>query len=179
MSELIAIQVANTETAFALRKDIEALGRKFAVEAEDVAVIERLPDGRVKLHQQVDLIASHAIGGTIWGAVLGAVFLMPIIGAAVGAGVGALTGSLVDIGIDDGFLKDLGRQLAPGTAAVGLLARHVDAGALHELVDTHHGTVMSAALSDDTRAALHDLIPEVTTDPAKKPVADYRDPPTL
>ena len=179
MSELIAISVEDAPTAFALRKEIEGLGHDFAVEQEDLVVITREPSGEVRLHPQVNRVAAQAIGGTIWGAVLGAVFLIPAVGAAVGAGVGALAGKLSEAGIDNGFLEDLGRKLAPGRAAVGVLARRIDAEALNALVEAHGGTVLRAAVSDDARAALPRLDPDVLADPVHKPIADYRDPPKL
>lgn len=179
MSELIVMAVDSPSTAFSLRKEIEALGKDFAVEPEDVSVITRAAEGAVKLHPQVNRVAANAIGGTIWGAVLGVVFLMPVIGAAVGAGVGAVSGKLSSAGIDDDFLRRLGTEIAPGTAAVGLLARHVDPDAFDKLVQDYDATVLRAAISDEARKNLEGISRDALRDPAHKPMADFTDQPTL
>lgn len=54
-------------------------------------------------------------------------FLSPVVGAAVGAGARALAGRATDIGIDDGFRRDLGRSLDRGGSALCVLIRRMTA----------------------------------------------------
>ena len=83
---------------------------------DDVVVVTRDDKGKVKLHQAVNLTAAGAVGGTFWGMLIGMLFLNPMLGAAVGAGSGALSGYLTDIGINNDFMKQIGKALQPGTA---------------------------------------------------------------
>src|SRR5262249_14910119 len=56
--------------------------------------------------------------GAFWGALAGLLFLNPLagiaIGALAGAGAGALSGSLADYGINNDFVKNLGKTIPPG-----------------------------------------------------------------
>jgi uncharacterized membrane protein len=90
---------------------------------EDAVVVTRDVQGKVKLHQPVNLVAAGAMSGTLWGSLIGLLFLNPFLGAAIGASSGALSGALTDIGINDQFMKDLGATLTPGTSALFVLVR--------------------------------------------------------
>nr|WP_232017751.1 DUF1269 domain-containing protein [Cereibacter sphaeroides] len=56
---------------------------------EDVVVVTRDAEGKVKLHQAVNLTAAGAVGGSFWGLLIGLLFLNPLLGLAVGAGAGS------------------------------------------------------------------------------------------
>jgi uncharacterized membrane protein len=43
---------------------------------------------------------------------------MPFLGAAIGGATGAAVGSAQDFGVDDDFMRKVGAQLVPGSAAV-------------------------------------------------------------
>jgi uncharacterized membrane protein len=90
---------------------------------EDAVVVTRDAQGKVQLHQPVNLTAAGAVGGMFWGTLIGMLFLNPLVGAAVGAGSGALSGKLTDIGINDEFMKGLGATLTSGTSALFVLVR--------------------------------------------------------
>jgi uncharacterized membrane protein len=106
-------------------KKLVKLQKDYLLEMEDAVVVTKSAEGKVALHQAVNLTAAGAAGGGMWGALIGLLFLNPLLGAAVGAGAGALSGKLTDIGINDGFLKEVGSTLTPGGAAVGVLVRKV------------------------------------------------------
>ena len=77
------------------------LAKQQLLELADAAWVERTADGKVKLHQSVNLTAmmagSGAVTGALWGTLIGLLFLNPLAGAAVGAGVGAGTGAIAGI----------------------------------------------------------------------------------
>ena len=54
---------------------------------------------------------------------IGLLFLNPLVGLVVGAGTGAKSGVLSDIGINDQFMKELGKTLPKGSTALALLIR--------------------------------------------------------
>ena len=123
MSDLVVVAFPDEATAFQMRAELVALQREYLIEMEDVVVVTRAESGDVTLHQAVNLTAMGAVGGTFWGSLVGLLFLNPLLGAAVGAASGAISGRLTDIGIDDGFLGDVGASLDKGGAAVCVLIR--------------------------------------------------------
>ena len=123
MSNLIVIGFENEADAFSMRAELTKLQAQYLIEMEDAVVVTRDANGKVQLHQPVNLTAAGAVGGMFWGTLIGMLFLNPLIGAAVGAGSGALSGKLSDIGINDKFMKDLGATLTTGTSALFVLVR--------------------------------------------------------
>jgi uncharacterized membrane protein len=123
MSNLIALQFQNEADAFEMRSALLRLQRQYLIEMEDAVVVTRGTDGKVKLHQAVNLTAAGALSGTLWGSLIGLIFLNPLLGAAIGAGTGALSGALSDVGISDQFMKDLAASFVPGTSALFVLVR--------------------------------------------------------
>ena len=123
MSNLIVLGFSNEADAFEMRTALARLQGQYLIEMEDAVVVTRDPQGKVRLHQPVNLTAAGAFSGAFWGSLIGLLFLNPLLGAAIGAGSGALSSALVDIGINDQFMKELGATLTPGTSALFVLVR--------------------------------------------------------
>jgi uncharacterized membrane protein len=123
MSNLIVLAFNNEADAFEMRAALARMQSQYLIEMEDAVVVTRDTNGKVKLHQAVNLAAAGALSGTFWGSLIGLLFLNPLLGAAIGAGSGALGGALSDIGINDQFMKDLGATLTPGASALFVLVR--------------------------------------------------------
>jgi uncharacterized membrane protein len=123
MANLIVVGFNNEADAFEMRAALAKLQTQYLIEMEDAVVVTRDANGKVQLHQAVNLTAAGAVSGAFWGMLIGMIFLNPLLGAAIGAGSGALSGKLSDIGINDQFMKDLGTTLAPGTSALFVLVR--------------------------------------------------------
>jgi uncharacterized membrane protein len=123
MSNLIVLGFNNEADAFEMRASLARMQSQYLIEMEDAVVVTRGLDGKVKLHQAVNLTAAGALSGTFWGSLIGLLFLNPLLGAAIGAGSGALSGALADIGIKDQFMKDLASTFVPGTSALFVLVR--------------------------------------------------------
>jgi uncharacterized membrane protein len=171
MSDLIIVAFEDEATAFEARAALVGLQKEYLIEMEDVVIVTRGEDGEVKLHQAVNLTAAGAAGGTFWGALIGLLFLNPLVGAAVGAGAGALSGRLSDIGINDDFLRDVGKSLDKGGAAVGVLIRKMTADKVLERMEAFRakGRVIQTSLSKDADAALRGLFEKI------KPIAPTAD----
>ena len=92
MSNLVVIAFEKEHKAFELRAELVKLQKEYLIKMEDAVVVTKDNEGKVKLHQAVNLTAAGAVGGTFWGALIGLIFLNPLVGAAVGAGAGALSG---------------------------------------------------------------------------------------
>ena len=123
MANLIVVGFNNEADAFEMRAGLAKLQTQYLIEMEDAVVVTRDTNGKVQLHQAVNLTAAGAVSGGFWGMLIGMIFLNPLLGAAIGAGSGALSGKLSDIGINDQFMKDLGATIAPGTSALFVLVR--------------------------------------------------------
>ena len=160
MSDLIVVAFKDEATAFEMRAELVRLQKDYLMDMEDVVIVTRTEGGEVQLHQAVNLTASGAVGGGFWGAFVGMLFLNPLIGAAVGAGAGALAGRAADIGINDDFMRDMGKSLDRGGAAVCVLVRKMTADKVLERLSAFkaRGRVVQTSLSHDAEAQLRGLL---------------------
>src|SRR3954465_10335575 len=158
MSNLVAIAYPDRETAEQVRRTLIEMQKEHIIELDDVVVVTRADDGKVKLPQAASLAGTGAAGGAVWGGLIGLLFLAPVLGMAVGAAAGGTTGALTDIGIDDKFMKDLGTNLAQGGAAVIVLVRRSTPDKVVPRIKEYGGYVLQSSLDqeaeDNLRSAL-------------------------
>lgn len=165
MSDLIVVSFDNETTAFDLRAELAKLQTEYLLEMEDIVVVTRNAEGKVRLHQAVDLTLTGAASGSFWGLLVGFLFLNPLLGAAAGAGAGAIAGALSDTGINDSFIKEVGEDLKPGTSAVFLLVRKMTGDKVLDRLSAFAGrghvlqTSLSGEQEDKLRAMLEGTIP--------------------
>src|SRR5437764_7000711 len=124
MSDLVAIGYDSLATAQQVAANAAQAQEAHVIELEDLVIVERRQDGKVKLHQP-SAAGAGAVGGALWGGLIGLIFFVPFLGMAVGAATGAATGAMAQYGVDDNFMKQLGEALQPGAAAVIMLVRRV------------------------------------------------------
>jgi uncharacterized membrane protein len=160
MSDLIVVAFPDEATAFELRAALVKLQKEYLIEMEDAVVVTKGADGKVKLHQAVNLTAVGAVGGTFWGMLVGLIFLNPLLGAAVGAGSGAISGALSDVGIEDKFMKEVGASLDNGGAAVFVLVRKVTGDKVLASLEEFRakGKVLQTSLTGEQEEDLKALI---------------------
>jgi uncharacterized membrane protein len=79
---------------------------------------------------------------------------MPLLGMAFGAAGGALGGSLADHGVDDDFMKKLGTELEPGTAALIVLVASSTPDKVLPEISRFGGHVVQSSLSNEAEAQL-------------------------
>ncbi len=160
MSDLVAIAYDDQQTAEQVRHTLADLAKERLIELDDAVVLTCDDEGKVRLHQAANPVATGAAGGALWGSLIGLIFLMPLMGAVFGAVGGALGGSMTDSGIDDNFMKELGQKLTPGTSALFLLIRKSTPDKLLPRIEHFGGHVIQTSLSDEDeqrlRAALGD-----------------------
>ena len=161
MSDLVVIGFDDEHSAFEMRAALARLQKSYLIDMEDVVVVTKDNEGKVKLHQATNLTAVGAVGGTFWGMLVGLIFLNPLVGAAIGAGAGALSGKLSDIGIDDNFMKRLGETFNPGSSALCVLVRKVTPDKVLEALKPFKGTVLQTSLTKEKEEFLREsLSPE-------------------
>jgi uncharacterized membrane protein len=137
MSSLVVVGFPTVSEAEEVRRGLVDIQKEQLISLEDAVVVERDADGRVHLHQAINLTAAGAASGGFWGVLVGLLFLNPLLGAAVGAGVGAASGALSDLGINDGFLREVGDSITSGTAALCVLLRESTPDRVIERLQVH------------------------------------------
>jgi uncharacterized membrane protein len=158
MSDLVVIGFDDETTALDMRAALSKMQKEYLIEMGDVVVVTKDQEGKVKLHQAVNLTAAGAVGGGFWGMLVGMIFLNPLIGAAVGAGAGALSGKLADVGIDDKFIKEVGGTLGNGSSALFVLVRKATPDKVLEGLKQFKGKVLKTSLTADSEAKLREVL---------------------
>jgi uncharacterized membrane protein len=152
MSDLVAIAYDDLPTAQQVASNLGDAVKSHVIELEDLVIVERQADGKVKLHQP-SLAGLGAASGALWGGLIGLIFLVPLFGMAVGAAAGAAGGALSDTGVDDKFLKRLGSELEPNKAALIVLVSKVSVDKILPEIKIP-GTVIQTSLNNDDEQAL-------------------------
>ena len=156
MSDLVANAYPDLATAQEVARNVDRLQKAHELELDDMVLVERKSNDKVKLHQP-SAAGAGAATGALWGGLIGLLFLNPLLGMAFGAAGGALGGSMVDYGIDDKFMKELGTELEPGGAALLLLIRQVSIDKVLPQIKIQ-GKVIQTSLDNETEARLSDAL---------------------
>lgn len=158
MSDLVVVVYPSEARAEEVRQKLFDLQKEYLLELGDAVIATKTESGKVKLNQVVNTTAAGAATGSFWGLLIGFLFLNPLVGVAAGAASGALAGALTDIGIDDKFMKDLGDNLQPGSAALFVLIRKMTADKVLKAVEGFGGTVLKTSLDETREDALRDAL---------------------
>ena len=161
MSDLVAVAYPDLATAREVASNIGEAQKAHLIELDDLVIVERRIDGKIKLHQP-SLAGAGAAGGALWGGLIGLIFFVPLFGMAIGAASGAAAGAMSDTGVDDKFMKDLGTKLESGGAAVIALVRQANMEKV--LADVRiPGEIIQTSLSEDAEQALRDALARADT----------------
>ena len=158
MSDLVVVVYPSEARAEEVRQKLFDLQKEYLLELGDAVIATKTESGKVKLNQVVNTTAAGAATGSFWGLLIGFLFLNPLVGVAAGAASGALAGALTDIGIDDKFMKVLGDNLQPGSAALFVLIRKMTADKVLKAVEGFGGTVLRTSLDETREDALRDAL---------------------
>jgi uncharacterized membrane protein len=158
MSNLIAISYPNVATAITVRDRLVDLQRQNLITMEDVAVVERRPDGKIKLHQAVGLTGLGAASGALWGGLIGMLFFMPLFGMAPGASVGAASGAKADTGVNDDFMRQLTAKLEPGMAVLFVLVVRSTPDKVIPEIRTYGGHIIQTSLNHEEETQLREAM---------------------
>jgi uncharacterized membrane protein len=156
MSDLIAIAYPDLATAQEVASNVGQLQKGHEISLDDLVVVERKDDGKVKLHQP-SMAGAGAASGALWGGLIGLIFFMPLFGMAIGAAAGAAGGAASDYGIDDKFMKDLGESIEPGGAALLLLVREMTPDKIIPRIKIP-GKIIQTSLDNETEQQLSDAL---------------------
>jgi uncharacterized membrane protein len=154
MSTLVVIEYDDMYKAEETRLLLRKLQKDYLIDLEDAVVAVKDAQGKVKLHQAVNLTAMGAVSGGFWGSLIGLIFLNPLLGLAVGAGAGAVSGALSDVGINDNFMKELASGLKPGSSALFVLVRKSTPDKVLDEVTGTGGKILKTSLTHEDEAKL-------------------------
>ena len=160
MSTLVVVAFDDINTADMVRADLEQMESEHLVGLEDLVVVKRRADGKVKIHQSNSLAGAGALSGSFWGLLIGLLFWAPWLGMAIGALSGAAAGHFGDIGIDDNFIKEVGDTIEPDSSAVFALVAQATPGRVTERLAHYNGKVLQTSLSAEDEAKLRDAFGE-------------------
>jgi len=163
MSTLVAIAYPDTATAEQVRQELIRATKEHLVRLEDAVVVERKPDGKIKLHQAMSTTGAGAAGGALWGGLIGLIFLAPLFGMAIGAASGAFAGKVSDVGVNDNFMKELGAKLPEGGAALLALGSTDARDKLIERVRPYGGEIIQTSLTSEEEERLRAALAPVAT----------------
>jgi len=158
MSTLVVVEYNDPFKAEEVRLTLWKLQKDYLIDLADAVVAIKDAQGKVRLHQAVNLTAVGATRGGFWGALIGLIFLNPLLGMAVGAGAGAISGALTDVGINDKFMKDLAAGLKPNSSALFVLVRRSTPDKVLEHLQGTGGTVLKSSLSHEDEAKLQAVL---------------------
>jgi uncharacterized membrane protein len=160
MKKLVAIVYEDKDTAQQVYETLHDLQTKQLIDIYDVATATKDQKGKLKLHQNTNLTGEGALAGSFWGLLIGALFFAPVFGLLLGAGTGALAGGMSDYGIDDKFMKNLGREMKTGNSAVFVLADNVVVDKVIPKISTYGGKIVESSLSKEAETKLQQLLDE-------------------
>jgi uncharacterized membrane protein len=165
--QLIAVTYPDLFKAEEVRLKLWKLQQEYLLELDDAVVITKDANGKIKLHQAINLTAISAVSGGFWGTLIGMIFLNPIFGAAMGVTWGAISGALTDIGINDQFMKDLSAKLPVNTSALFVLVRNATPDKVVAGIASYGGTVLQSSLTHEDEAKLQAALNRCTYAPPK------------
>ncbi|MGW3558907.1 DUF1269 domain-containing protein [Streptomyces sp. NPDC000963] len=155
MSELIVIGYDDHAVARKAFKEVQKLRDDHVVELNGLAVVRIDEDGEthVDTPAKTEQIALSATAGALWGLVFGMIILTPGIGV-VGAALGGLIGKLNQMGVDRGFRQKVSDLLAPGSAAVVVMASKITEDRFATAMEPFGGTVLKTSLPEESEREL-------------------------
>ena len=157
MSDLIVISFSDEFKADEVLLDLRRLEMDYLIDLEDAAIVVRNKNGKVRVKQTQELVASGALSGGFWGLLIGLMFFEPLLGV-LGAAMGALSGALTDVGIDDDFIRELGNTIEPGTSAIFILVRKSTPDKVLEDLSKFEGKVLQTSLTHEDEEKLQEAL---------------------
>lgn len=161
MSELIVIAYDDQFKAEEMKLTLRKLQREYLIDLEDAVIVVKNADGKIKLHQSINLPALGAYQGGFWGVLIGVLFFSPFLGFAAGAAAGAITGALSDVGINDNFMKELAASIKPGSSALFLLVRRATVDKVLSEISGTGGTLVKTSLDHENEEKLREALDAV------------------
>jgi uncharacterized membrane protein len=169
MAELVVLDFDGTETADKVLTKLRLLRKQELIDLLDAVVVIHPEGGDIQIKQSVNMTAVGAASGLSTGALVGALagllVLNPLggmaLGGMAGAAMGALGGKLSDYGINDEFIREVGRTIAPGTSALFVLVAKATTDKVVAEIRDWNPRVLRTSVSTEEENALRDALAKV------------------
>ncbi len=157
MHQLLVVAFDHFDDARNAMNSLRALERQGRIRFEDTAIVERDPDGKAHVKNEVSgTTETAAVVGAAIGAIVG--FVFPLAGMAIGAALGAVVGAALDTGVSGDFVDDVKKTLRPGRSALFLVVKESDADATLATLRPYKGDVIQTTLPTEAEEALRHAI---------------------
>jgi uncharacterized membrane protein len=162
VSDLVVLDFDGVGTADEVLTKLRGMQKEYLIDLEDACIVVHTQAGKVQIKQAVNLTVlgskSGAATGMMIGALAGLLVLNPLAGMAVGglagAGFGALSGSMADYGINDEFIKTLGKTIPKGSSALFMLIKSSTPDKVLPEIEPFKPRVLKTSLSREQEAKL-------------------------
>lgn len=122
MSTLVALMFDDPFKAEEARAALHRMDGEGLLEMDETALIVKDPQGKMRISQDLSVVSKDRRTGHILGMIVAAITgTMPFILA--GTIAGHVLGRLTDNGTTNTFIKQMGKDLRPGTSALVILGR--------------------------------------------------------
>ena len=166
MSDLVVVDFDGVRTADEVLTKLRGLQKEHLIDLEDACVVVHTEAGKVQVKQAVNLTklgaATGASTGILIGWLAGILTLNPLAGMAVGglagAGFGALSGSMADHGINDEFIKGIGKTIPKGSSALFVLIKHSTPDKVLPEIEPYKPRVLKTSLSNAQEQRLRNAL---------------------
>ncbi len=179
---LAAFTVENDASARRLLKAVQRVDEaNDNVKIVDAAIVDRGRLGRISVHQTTDrgALKSGARIGTL-GVIAGAIVAGPAGAVAMGAAggiLGGLRGGIHDTGIDDKFMRSVGKEIEKKKSALFVLYEgswEHSIGLIEQAITDEHALLFNSTLPADKAAQLQALVePAVEALGGEEVTSDY------
>jgi uncharacterized membrane protein len=157
MSDLIVVAFDHLDDARSAMQRLREVEREGQVAFEDTAIVERAPDGKVQVRNE---LSGATESGAAIGAVVGSVltFFFPVVGFALGAAAGALVGSMLKTGVESSFVDEVKDKISPGRSALFLVVKGGSIEAVIAALEPFKGDVIQTTLPTDAEEQLRAVL---------------------
>jgi uncharacterized membrane protein len=166
VSDLVVLDFDGVGTADEVLTKLRGMQKQHLIDLEDACVVVHTDAGKVQVKQAVNLTgigaASGASTGMMIGALAGLLVLNPLAGMALGglagAGFGAMSGSMADYGINDEFIKNLGKTIPKGSSALFMLIKSSTPDKVLPEIEPFKPRVLKTSLSNEQEEKLRSAL---------------------
>lgn len=155
---LVVMAFDYVTTAEEVQLTLRKLEKSYLIDINDSVVVIRDALGAIEIKQSHNLIEDGTFAGGLCGAIVGSLCLSPIVGLVAGAAAGAAAGKFEDIGIDDGFLQQVGQSLQPSSSALAVLVRRAEPDQVLAELRKFEGRVLHTTLSHADEEELRNVL---------------------
>jgi uncharacterized membrane protein len=158
MSNLIVVTFDDPEEAGKVLKSLRSVQKEGYLSLDDSAVVVKDEDGKVHVKNEMDRgVKIGALGGGALGLLIGSVFF-PIAGLVIGALAGGLVGKSVDLGVDQKFVKEVSKDIQPGSSALFFIVRDAEPDVAVAALRPYKGTVRHTTFPPEAEEELRRIL---------------------